>query len=1078
MEQYEKIRKIGEGAFGVAWLASSKKSRSLKVIKEIGISGMKTKEIEESRKEISVLAKLNHPNIVKYCHSFEESNAIYIVMEFCDGGDLYSKINSQNGVLFSEHEILDWFVQIALAVKHIHDHMILHRDIKSQNVFLTGKGRVKLGDFGIAKILKGTLDLARTCIGTPYYLSPEICENKPYNNKSDIWALGCVLYELTTLKHPFDAGNIKSLVLKIISGRYPPISPKFSNDLRNLIARLFQRNPRERPGITAILKYPIVHSRIHHFLNTAERKAENKSAAQRAQNRPTRTPSSAAESGIANGRKRQSPCLARQAVVSRCRKFPSPNNVLKRTSKDKLMRKRDLLVALHQKRQKAIAKHCKEMLVEKPKGIAFVHPVPVLRSSKWHYRDSNSWISVVRPAVASPAIATKAAQSELVPVGTLSRYRKYFAVLDEFKRRVREDDHNVPLSGDRHQRFNPSLDRESSTPSGDAVSLAVVGKPVAMVYPHVKKSNDTVEQNYLVQDYLEGRLAAAKNRAKSDNRSHGVARALGHSSSSSCSKQSWMNPFEGVPSVKCQDEKWEKRNGHSMGHDDMPSEEPQFHFEMKDICRKPPEGIPSLSFVLEQLKASSPPLLISEAPSSKDHSCDQNAKEPKQRLIQKKKEIILKRINSRSTESGPSKLPTHKNASVNPSVVDHLLNPIGKGRKTWNKSPIAALLEQLSSADLDASRTISLNGGKWITTEEGDVSDPQEAVQMDCILSSVSNQGVTSTSGGYEDKTRASFLPCHGPVITTGRRARSLQMIRQNLPKMVESDRGFSFDMIPTLGVFVGDSAAPNLSSSAATVTCSATESLTTATQQAFSQTTAKPLELFDSKKYSFKDPQKRTPQRSQSQPSVSTPREDFASATTPATIAHLSCYSLFEESNETLSHVESSEISEDFWEEQRDPEQFASSPLQQQASTVTDSGFTTTRETPQSLRQTLTSVPSDTERTLTFHSVLLQILEADSEEHADFAEDSTLIPEFADEKPLSRFFIAEQTRMALEKVLDLETLIKCYNVVQNLQESEDGELHIGREMIASIVGQSRASEVFNRVLQLVLADGTYIDDY
>eukprot|EP00108_Taenia_solium_P004377 TsM_000740000 transcript=TsM_000740000 gene=TsM_000740000 len=151
-------------------------------------------------------------------------------------------------------------------------------------------------------------------------------------------------------------------------------------------------------------------------------------------------------------------------------------------------------------------------------------------------------------------------------------------------------------------------------------------------------------------------------------------------------------------------------------------------------------------------------------------------------------------------------------------------------------------------------------------------------------------------------------------------------------------------------------------------------------------------------------------------------------------------------------------------------------SPLQQQISTITDSGFTTTIETPQSLHQTPTPVPSDTERTLTFHSVLLQLLETDGEEHADFAEDSILVLELADEKPPSRFFIAEQIRMALEKTLDLDTLIKCYNVVQNLQESEDDELHIGREVIASIVGQSRASEVFDRVLQLVLADGTYID--
>ncbi|CAH8856746.1 unnamed protein product [Trichobilharzia szidati] len=177
---------------------------------------MTLKEREEARKEVSVLSKMNHPNIVQYCDSFEESGWLYIIMEYCDQGDLYTKINKQNGVLMPETLILDYFVQISLALKHIHDRMILHRDIKTQNVFLTSKGRLKLGDFGIAKVLNHTLDLARTCIGTPYYLSPEICENKPYDHKSDIWALGCVLYEMTTLKHAFEAGNMKNLVLKII----------------------------------------------------------------------------------------------------------------------------------------------------------------------------------------------------------------------------------------------------------------------------------------------------------------------------------------------------------------------------------------------------------------------------------------------------------------------------------------------------------------------------------------------------------------------------------------------------------------------------------------------------------------------------------------------------------------------------------------------------------------------------------------------------------------------------------------------------------------------------------------------
>uniref|UniRef100_A0A669BU41 non-specific serine/threonine protein kinase n=1 Tax=Oreochromis niloticus TaxID=8128 RepID=A0A669BU41_ORENI len=266
MDKYEKVKKIGEGSFGKAILVKSKDDGHQYVIKEIGISGMSSKERQESRKEVAVLANMSHPNIVQYKESFEEGGCLYIVMDYCEGGDLFKKINSQKGVLFSEEQILDWLVQICLALKHVHDRKILHRDIKSQNIFLTKDGTVQLGDFGIARVLNSTVELARTCIGTPYYLSPEICENKPYNNKSDIWALGCVLYEMCTLKHAFEAGNMKNLVLKIIRGSYPPVSCHYSQELRSLLAQLFKRNPRERPSVNSILDKPFLSCRIEKFL--------------------------------------------------------------------------------------------------------------------------------------------------------------------------------------------------------------------------------------------------------------------------------------------------------------------------------------------------------------------------------------------------------------------------------------------------------------------------------------------------------------------------------------------------------------------------------------------------------------------------------------------------------------------------------------------------------------------------------------------------------------------------------------------------------------------------------------------
>jgi NIMA (never in mitosis gene a)-related kinase len=189
-------------------------------------------------------------------------------MDFADGGDLYAKIAQRKklGKLFPEEQVINWFLQMALALKHIHSRRILHRDLKTQNIFLTSKGDVKIGDFGIARILQHTYDLVKTAIGTPYYLSPEICQEKPYNQKSDIWSLGCILYELLTLRHAFDANCMKGLVLKILKGIYPPISTAYSEDIKNLVADLLTKDPNKRPSIREILEKPFLKTRINDII--------------------------------------------------------------------------------------------------------------------------------------------------------------------------------------------------------------------------------------------------------------------------------------------------------------------------------------------------------------------------------------------------------------------------------------------------------------------------------------------------------------------------------------------------------------------------------------------------------------------------------------------------------------------------------------------------------------------------------------------------------------------------------------------------------------------------------------------
>ncbi|XP_052526798.1 serine/threonine-protein kinase Nek5 isoform X3 [Tympanuchus pallidicinctus] len=271
MDKYEILKKIGEGSFGKIFLAKAKVDDEQCVIKEIDLTEMPVKEKEASQKEVILLAKMKHANIVTFYASLQEENKLYIVMEYCDGGDLMKRINMQHGVLFEEDQILSWFVQISLGLKHIHDRKILHRDIKSQNIFLSSNGKVaKLGDFGIARQLNDTTEFACTCVGTPYYLSPEICENRPYNNKTDIWSLGCVLYELCALKHPFEGNSLHQLVLKICRGYFHPVSPRYSYDLRMLISQLFKISPRDRPSINSILRKPFLQKLVLRHLPPEE----------------------------------------------------------------------------------------------------------------------------------------------------------------------------------------------------------------------------------------------------------------------------------------------------------------------------------------------------------------------------------------------------------------------------------------------------------------------------------------------------------------------------------------------------------------------------------------------------------------------------------------------------------------------------------------------------------------------------------------------------------------------------------------------------------------------------------------
>ncbi len=278
MSSKYKVKKLlGEGSFGKAFLCSRDSDDDLCVIKQIKVEDMTKQEKEDVINESTILSKLDHPNIIKFFEFFESKTpqqTFNIVTEYADGGDLSEKIKEQNKTPFKESDILDYFTQICLALKHIHEKKIIHRDLKSGNVFLMKSGLVKLGDFGIAKTFKNTMDKAKTMVGTPYYLSPEIIQGKLYDNKSDIWSLGVLLYEMMTFKMPFEANTLPMLSMKIMRGNYTPPSSMYTKDLREIVSKCLMVEPSRRPSIREILKMPIIQNRIKNFLTEVEYKKE------------------------------------------------------------------------------------------------------------------------------------------------------------------------------------------------------------------------------------------------------------------------------------------------------------------------------------------------------------------------------------------------------------------------------------------------------------------------------------------------------------------------------------------------------------------------------------------------------------------------------------------------------------------------------------------------------------------------------------------------------------------------------------------------------------------------------------
>ena len=267
MNDFQILSKLGEGAYSVVYKVKRLVDGEIYALKKVKLLNLSEKEKLNALNEVRILASVKSNFVISYKEAFfdEKDSTLGIVMEYADKGDLYQRIveHKKAAMFLEETEIWRIFLQLVKGLKALHDLKILHRDLKSANVFIFADGSAKLGDLNVSKVARRGLGYTQT--GTPYYASPEVWKDQPYDNKSDIWSLGCVLYEMITLRPPFRAENMEGLFNKVIKGQFNKIPERFSSDLFNVVKLLLQVAPDARPSCGKILKHPIIQKRIEYF---------------------------------------------------------------------------------------------------------------------------------------------------------------------------------------------------------------------------------------------------------------------------------------------------------------------------------------------------------------------------------------------------------------------------------------------------------------------------------------------------------------------------------------------------------------------------------------------------------------------------------------------------------------------------------------------------------------------------------------------------------------------------------------------------------------------------------------------
>ena len=268
MDDFEEVRHLGRGAFGEVLLMRQTSTGLLCAVKKLGKTAMTAGEEAEHLAEVKALQALQHPCILRYYGSTELDESLSLVMEFADAGDLQHLLKAQAdaGCFFEVAALFALFSQLVMAVAHVHSNRVLHRDLKPSNVMLTSDGLVKLGDFGVAKVLAGTTVMDNlTCVGSPTYMAPEIVSGEPYGAACDVWSLGVILYEMASFQRPFEGRSLGELVMRISSGQFKDLNEHLKDKpggnvleeaVRPFTALMLVLEPKQRGSMKEVVRLP------------------------------------------------------------------------------------------------------------------------------------------------------------------------------------------------------------------------------------------------------------------------------------------------------------------------------------------------------------------------------------------------------------------------------------------------------------------------------------------------------------------------------------------------------------------------------------------------------------------------------------------------------------------------------------------------------------------------------------------------------------------------------------------------------------------------------------------------------